>query len=104
MVDKTHIDKEGDIILSRNNSHIVTFSPAVLATVGSNICFDIIRTGRDGTAMDMYLTNYSTKSALTTGRIFAILASDNWKNPEYALDDNLKSLKKNSRMAEFTYG
>ena len=44
--------------------------------------------------MDMYLTNYSTKSALTTGRIFAILASDNRKNPQYALDDNLKSFKK----------
>ena len=76
LVKKTYIDEEGNIILSRNNSHIVTFSPAILAIVGSNICFDLIKTGRDGTAMDMYLTGYSTKSALTTGRIFSILASE----------------------------
>ena len=94
LIKKTHIDSEGNTKLSRNNSHIVTYSPAILALVGSNICFDIIKTGRDGTAMDMYLTNYSTKSALTTGRMFSILASDKRNEPDYANNDNIKSYKK----------
>ena len=94
IVNKSYIDSEGNINLARNNSHIVTFSPAILALVGSNICFDIIKTGRDGTAMDMYLTSYSTKSALTTGRIFSILASDKRKEPDYASSDGISSFKK----------
>ena len=93
LINKSHIDTEGNINLSRNNAHVVTFSPAVLAVVGSNICFDIIKTGRDGTAMDMYLTSYSTKSALTTGRIFSILASDKRKEPNYANNNSIKSFK-----------
>ena len=96
LVKNTYIDEEGNIILSRNNSHIVTFSPTILAIVGSNICFDLIKTGRDGTAMDMYLTGYTTKSALTTGRIFSILASEKRKEPEYAQINNIKSFKKMS--------
>ena len=31
IIDKTYIDCEGNIKLSRNNSHIVTFSPPILA-------------------------------------------------------------------------
>ena len=91
---KSFIDNEGNINVARNNSHIVTYSPAILALVGSNICFNIIKTGRDGLAMDMYLTNYSTKSALTTGRLFSILASDKRKEPDYACSDSIKSFKK----------
>ena len=94
LVNKSHIDNEGNIILSRNNSHIVSYSPAILASVGSNICFDLIKTGRDGTAMDMYLTSYSTKSALTTGRMFSILASDKRKEPDYANNNSIESFKK----------
>ena len=94
LINKTHIDTEGNINLSRNNSHVVTFSPAILAVVGSNICFDLIKTGRDGTAKDMYLTSYSTKSALTTGRMFSILASDKRQEPDYASDNSIKSFKK----------
>ena len=94
LVMDSHIDKEGNIILCRNNSHIVTYSPAILAVVGSNICLDIIKTGRDGTAMDMYLTNYSTKNELTTGKMFSILASDKSEAPDYADDNNLNSFKK----------
>ena len=65
-----------------------------MAVVGSNICFDLIKTGRDGTAMDMYLTSYSTKSALTTGRMFSILASDKRKEPDYANNNSIESFKK----------
>ena len=94
LVDKTFLDADGNIILARNNSHVVTNSPAFLSVVGSNICFDLIKTGRDGTAMDLYLTGYTTKSELSTGRIFSILASDKREAPAYSTNVSLKSYKK----------
>ena len=88
---ETFITDDGDIITERNDGHVVSFSPASLLLFGCNNNTALISTGMQGSAVDYYMTDYGTKTELTTTQIFTILAESDIKVPDMSSLKGAKS-------------
>ena len=77
----TFITNDGDITTERNDGHVVSFSPATLLLFGCNTNAALISTGMEGAAVDYYMTDYGTKTELSTTQIFTILAEADTQIP-----------------------
>ena len=88
---ETFITDDGDIITERNDGHVVSFSPTSLLLFGCNNNTALISTGMQGSAVDYYMTDYGTKTELTTTQIFTILAGSDTKVPDMSSLKGAKS-------------
>ena len=71
----------GEIITERNNKHVCSYCPLILGLFGDNGLIELINTGREGCAIDEYLSNYCTKGEVSLPFMFDILALGNGCNP-----------------------
>ena len=66
---------DNDIQLKRSSPVINNYNPAVMTCVRSNNDLKFIHSGKDGKAFSFYMTDYATKSSLSSHQMMPLIAA-----------------------------
>ena len=66
---------EGEIQLKRTHRDINNFNPVMMSCIRSNHDIKFVPSGKDGKACAFYMTDYATKSSLSTHQMFPLMAA-----------------------------
>merc|ERR1711973_890869 len=78
LVPETVINKEG-VTLKRTHDMINNFNPIIMTSVRSNQDIKFIPSGKDGKNCAFYVTDYATKSELSTNQMVPLIAASKKK-------------------------
>ena len=67
--------KDNEIILKRSHPNINNYNPAIMTCIRSNHDVKFIASGKDGKACAFYMTDYATKSSLSSHQMFPLIAA-----------------------------
>ena len=83
-----------EIKLKRTNEMINNYNPSIMTCVRSNHDIKFIPSGRDGKNIAFYVTNYATKSQLSTHNMVPLIAASKRRLDQ---DQSIASNSVNSR-------
>ena len=75
LVAKGHVTEENEIKLKRTNPMINNYNPSIMTCIRSNHDIKFIPSGKDGKNIAFYVTNYATKSQLSTHNMVPLIAA-----------------------------
>ena len=80
---------EDEIKMKRTNASINNFNPVVMTSVRSNHDIKFIPSGKDGKACVFYMTDYATKSQLSTHQMLPLIAASKKVIESSQVDPNI---------------
>jgi len=80
---------EDEIKMKRTNASINNFNPIVMTSVRSNHDIKFIPSGKDGKACVFYMTDYATKSQLSTHQMLPLIAASKKVIESSQVDPNI---------------
>ena len=84
----THIGLDGKINPKRTACHVVPHSIGSTLVLRCNNCVELLFTGREASAVALYITSYMTKGELDSHNTFTILAAKEKDREQFAAPGN----------------